>query len=38
MSFEFYQNEADYISKQEISADAKAKIAKRLGHLVTIIS
>jgi hypothetical protein len=38
MSFEFYENEANYISKQEISADAKAKIARRLGHLATIVS
>jgi hypothetical protein len=38
MSFEFFDNEAQYISKQEISPDAKAKIAKRLGHLATIIS
>ena len=38
MSFEFYENEANYISKQEISPEAKAKIARRLGHLVTIIS
>ncbi len=38
MSFEFFENEASYISKSEISAEAKAKIAKRLGHLATIIS
>ena len=38
MSFEFFENEATYISKSEISAEAKAKIAKRLGHLATIIS
>jgi len=38
MSFEFFENEADYISKQEISPEAKALIAKRLGHLATIIS
>ncbi len=38
MSFEFFENEAGYISKSEISEDAKAKIAKRLGHLATIIS
>jgi len=38
MTFEFYQNEANYVSKQEISPDAKAKIAKRLGHLAVTIS
>lgn len=38
MGFEYFKNEADYISKQEISPDAKAKIAKRLGQLATIIS
>ena len=38
MSFEFFENEAGYISKSEISDEAKAKIAKRLGHLATIIS
>ena len=38
MSFEFYENEANYISKQEISAEAQAKIAKRLGHLAVTIS
>ena len=38
MGFEFFENEADYVSKQEISPEAKAKIAKRLGHLATIIS
>ena len=38
MSFEFFENESGYISKSEISDDAKAKIAKRLGHLATIIS
>ena len=38
MSFEFFENEANYVSKQEISSEAKDKIAKRLGHLATIIS
>jgi len=38
MSFEFFENEVGYISKQEITPEAKAKIAKRLGHLATIIS
>lgn len=38
MGFEFYDDEANYISKQEISPEAKARIAKRLGHLATIIS
>ena len=38
MGFEFFDNEADYISKQEITPEARAKIAKRLGHLATIIS
>ena len=38
MSFEFFENEAGYISKSEISPEAKAKIVKRLGHLATIIS
>ena len=38
MSFEFFENEATYISKSEISAEDKAKSAKRVGHLATIIS
>ena len=38
MGFEFFENEASYISKQEISPEAKARIAKRLGNLATIIS
>ncbi len=38
MTFEFFENEAQYVSKQEVSAEAKAKIARRLGHLATIIS
>ena len=38
MSFEFFENEAAYISKSEISDDAKAKIAKRLGHIAVNLS
>ena len=38
MSFEFFEDEAAYMSKQEISPEAQEKIAKRLGHLATIIS
>lgn len=36
MSFEFYENESDYVSKQEISEEAKQKIAARLGHLASL--
>ncbi len=38
MSFEFFDNEANYVSKQEISPEAKAKIAKRMSELVSLIS
>ena len=38
MSFEFFENEASYISKSEISEDARTRIAKRLGHLTVTIS
>ncbi len=38
MSFEFFDNEANYVSKQEISPEAKAKIAKRMGELSSLIS
>lgn len=38
MSFEFFEDEANYLSKQEISPEAEAKIKQRLGNLATIIS
>lgn len=38
MSFEFFKDEANYLSKQEISPEARQKIEARLGHLATIIS
>lgn len=37
MSFEFFENEAGYVSKEEISPEARAKIAKRMGRLTVRI-
>lgn len=38
MSFEYFDDEAGYVSKSEISPDAAAKIAKKLGSLAALIS
>ncbi len=38
MSFEFFENETDYILKGEISDEARSKIAKRLGNLTVMVS
>ncbi len=38
MTYEFYENEAEYVSKEEISAEARALIAKRLGHVTVVMS
>jgi hypothetical protein len=37
MSFEFFENEAMYVSKSEISQEAKAKISKRLSRLTVMV-
>jgi hypothetical protein len=37
MSFEYFENEAMYVSKSEISAEARARISKRLDHLTVMV-
>ncbi len=37
MAFEFFENETNYISRQEIAPEAKEKIAERLGRLAARI-
>lgn len=38
MSFEFFDNESSYVSKQEVAPDVEIRIKKQLGHLATILS